>query len=76
MQEGVQLLLNIIRIIIGKDVKIVLDAINQLVNVLLDVSLIAKAWRSSMLVHEVLVELLTGHHQLGVSQVRCGKLVR
>ena len=61
MQERIQLLLDIVGIVILQDVVIILNAVNQLADVLFNVGLVAESWGGSVLVHVVFVELLTGH---------------
>lgn len=75
MQERVKLLLDIIGIIVRKNVMIILNAINKLVDILFNISLITKSRRSSVLVHKVFVELLARQHQFWLSQVWAGELV-
>jgi len=67
MQERIQLLLDIVGIVILQDVVIILNAVNQLADVLFNVGLVAESWGSSVLVHVVFVELLSGHDLLRLS---------
>ena len=75
MQERVKLLLDIIGIIVRKNVMIILNAINKLVDILFNIRLITKSRRSPVLVHKVFVELLARQHQFWLSQVWASELV-